>query len=427
METPAPLPPRSPACAALIGRVAAGIEHRIAPIAAGLIDRVIAELGFDPGDAELHEDLIAAAEGSVGLITSMAHAWSDPRIVPPPRDALLWARSLVARDVPAYALIRVYRVGQADYTQLWIAELAASGEPPEVILEAISAVTAFVFSWVDAIMAPLLDAYDDELSRRLRGVEAVRAETIALALSDQPFDAAAASARLRYTLDREHLAVLCWVEPGRPEDDRAGLEAVAETLAGQLGPASSVPLVHRDTPGSVVAWVPRVRLSAAAAGRLARAAGAHDVQVAVGRPGEGPGGFRATYDTARRARRVTRLLHPGQTLTVFADVAVLDLATRDLDAARALAASTLGPLAVATDARAARLIATLRVFFAEGQSYARVSRRLRIHENTIADRVRRALDLTGFAAGQDLSALRLAVELAPLLGVETVPVPGGLR
>jgi len=54
------------------------------------------------------------------------------------------------------------------------------------------------------------------------------------------------------------------------------------------------------------------------------------------------------------------------------------------------------------------------VLLEEGQSFARTGRRLGIHQNTIAYRVRRAIELTG-QDGAGSQALRAAVTLAPLL------------
>jgi DNA-binding PucR family transcriptional regulator len=97
----------------------------------------------------------------------------------------------------------------------------------------------------------------------------------------------------------------------------------------------------------------------------------------------------------------------------YADVAVLDLLTRDVDAARRVARETLGPLA-GDDDGARRLLATLRTYLQEGESFARTARRLGLHENTVSYRVRRAVELAGHADTHG-HALRAAVELVPLL------------
>src|SRR5581483_9063979 len=241
------VPARSAACEAVITRIAASLEPQVEEIAEQLIDRVVLEMEFDSDDLELREDLIAAACGSVRLITVMARSWTDPHIVPPPQDAISWARSLVARRLPAEAIIRVYRIGQAGYHEAWINELAACGAEEPVVIEAIRAVSAFVFTWVDAIFQPLLDAYHQELAKRVSGAQAMRAETIALALSGEPFDQAAASARLRYELGRRHLALIAWTEPDAGDEAHDAIEIHTAAAAAVLAPAQpAAPLIHRD-------------------------------------------------------------------------------------------------------------------------------------------------------------------------------------
>lgn len=407
------VPPRSAACETLIAEVAARLDPLADGIAEQMIDRVTVEMGLPADDEELREDLVAAARGSVLLITVMARSWTDPHVVPPPKDALLWARSLVARNFAIDTLLRVYRIGQSGYHEVWHRELAATGAPAEVVIEAIGAVSAFTFAWVDAISTPLVDAYEDERARRLRGAEAMRSETVALVLSGEPFDVRAVSARLRYDLEREHIALVAWLDADAPEPARDGIEATVTAVARSLTRGDAPALLLRDAPRSVLAWVPRPGDGEAALRQARAVLQGTGVRVALGASGAGAAGFRESHDQARRARRVARLLRRNAALTTYAEVAITDLLTQDLPAARRLTRSTLGPLA-ADDDRARRLLSTLRVFFQEGQSFARTARRLDIHENTIADRIRRALELTGHDR-DDLDALRTAVELAPLL------------
>lgn len=407
------VPVRSPRCALLIERVATRIETQVEAVAGRMIDRVTVEMRLDAADEELREDLLAAARGSVALITVMARSWTDPHVVPPPRDALLWARSLVVRGFPIEALLRVYRIGQAGYHEIWHRELLAEDPPMELAVEAISAISAFTFTWVDTISGPLVEAYEDERDRRRRGADAMRSEAVALALSGKPFDEQAVGARLRYDLRRTHVALVAWVDAEAAEAVRDALEPAVVAAAEILGGGRAAPLLLRPAPRVVHAWVPRVELDDAVLARARAALRPTGVRVALGAAGAGAAGFRDSHDQALRARRVARLLRPAAVLTAYVEVAIADLLTQDLPAAVRLARATLGPLA-GTDDRARRLLATLRAFFDEEQSYARTARHLGIHENTIADRVRRALELTGHERS-DLRALRTAVDLAPLL------------
>lgn len=405
------VPPRSAACEALITEIATRIEPRVDAVAVQLIDRVVAEMDLPADDEDLREDLVAAARGSVALITANARTWTDPHIVPAPHDALIWARSLVARGLAIDSLLRVYRIGQSGYHDLWHRELG-DGDPA-VALEAARAISAFIFTWIDAIAAPLVEAYEDELGRRERGADAIRAETVAEVLGGGPIDVGSASARLGYELERSHVGILAWVEPTAPRSSHDDLERVAGAVATALADCGGRPLVLRQTPRSVVGWVARASLEEGTLDTLRATLAGTGVRVSLGSPADGVAGFRTTHDQARRGRRVARLLRRSSPVVRYSDVAVTDLLTRDPEAARVVAAATLGPLGADNDS-ARRLLATLRVFLQEGQSYARTARRLGLHENTVAYRVRRAVELSG-QPSVEAHALRAAVELAPLL------------
>lgn len=404
------VPPLSRPCATLIGTVAARIELRVDDIARRMIDRVTVEMGLPAQDEDLREDLLAAARGSVALITAMARTWTDPHVVPPPHDALVWARGLVARGLPIDALLRVYRIGQSGYHEIWQRELLATTGDRDLVLEAIAAMSAFTFTWVDAISIPLVEAYEDERLRRLRGVDAIRSETIQALLSGTAIDLPVAEARLGYRLGRRHIALIAWVEPDAPAAALDTLDERLGAVAAVLAASGTRPLVLREEPRVALAWVVPATppVDATAAGRLLEGT---QVQVAIGGVGTGAAGFRSSHGQARRARRVARLLHLGGPVTEYPSVAVADLLTQDIAAAREVAATTLGPLA-ADDANTRRLLSTLRVFLQEGRSYARTSRRLGVHENTVSYRVRRAVALAGAV---DTDALWVAVQLAPLL------------
>lgn len=404
------VPERSAECERLIYDVAAHVEARVGEVSRRLIDRVVHEMALPADDEDLREGLLAAARGSLGLVTAMARSWTDPHVVPPPQDALIWARGLVARGLSIDALLRVYRIGQSGYHDVWQTELASSGADPAVVLEAIAAMSAFTFTWVDAISGPLVQAYEDERARRLRGADAVRSETVQALLSGAAIDEQTASARLGYRLDRQHLGLIAWVEAEAPPGDLDDLEACLSAVAIAVAAPGSRPLVLRESPRIAIGWVVPGRLEDLA-GTVSAAVGEHAVRIAAGTPSQGIDGFRATHDQGRRARRVARLLHRDAQVTSYAQVAVLDLLTQDVEAARRLTRRTLGPLAEDTGA-SRRLLTTLSVFVAQGQSFARAAPLLGVHENTVAYRVRRAVELAGAV---DERTLWAAVELAPLL------------
>jgi DNA-binding PucR family transcriptional regulator len=420
------VPPRSPRCEALMARVASEMDPHTDAIAELLVERIAAEMDLIRDDEDVREDLLATARATAALLTAMVRSWTDPHVVPAPREAVWWAQTLVARGLSIDAVLRVYHIGQSGYHEVWYRQLLASGEDLEIVLEALNALSAFAFTFVDAISAPLVEAYQRELERTMRGVDAVRTEAAEAVLGGGPLNVPAVGARLGYDLERPHLAYVAWVETDAGDDARDALEGVTREVAqalargrvrgarGEQGAAPAArPLLLRVAPRLVFAWVARGSLAPKQLEAVRALLEGTDVHVAVGRPAPGVVGFRRSHEQARRARRVARLLRRSPALTCYEDVAVADLLTRDPDAAREVALATLGPLA-AGDRSSRRLLETLSVYLQEGQSYARTARRLGIHENTVAYRVRRALELTAEPdPGSHL--LRAAVELAPLL------------
>ena len=405
---------RSPACEALITRTAIRLEPHTDEIAERLVERIAYEMPLVRDDEDVREDLLAVARACASLLTSMTRTWSDPHSVPPPQDALEWSRSLGSRRLPMDALLRVFRIGQSGYHDVWHRELAACDEDPAVVLEALAAMTAFTFIWVDALLEPVAVAYEEERERNVRGAHAVRSETVDAIVAGTPIDETLAGARLGYDLQRPHLAFVAWVETDADEAAHDRIEELSAAAAAVLAGASPrPPLMLRVSPRIVHGWVAHGAIGAPeldAAGDLLR--GTH-VRLAVGRPAPGVDGFRTSHEQARRARRVARLLHATAEVTRYEDVAVPDLLTREPEVARRVVETTLGPLA-RDDEAARRLVGTLRVFLEEGQSYSRAARRLDVHENTVAYRVRRVLELTGQEDAGSL-VLRAAVELLPLL------------
>jgi hypothetical protein len=413
------IPERSAACEELVTRVASSIEAYTDDIAERLVERIATEMELVRDDEDVREDLLAVARACASLLTSMTRTWSDPRIVPPPEEALEWARSLAARRLPIEALLRAFRLGQSGYREVWHRELAACEADRGLVLEALKATSAFTYTWVDAVLMPVAAAYEEERERSVRGAHAVRLETVQAILGGEPIDAGAAAARLGYELDRTHVAYVAWVEPDAGEAARDAIERVAAEIPATL--AASAPrraLLLRVAPRVVHAWTHHGRVGPSEERGVRALVAGTEVRVALGRPAAGIEGFARSHAEARRARRVARLLDPAANAIRYEDVSVADLLTRDADAAREVARTVLGPLAEG-DAGSRRLLDTLSVFLEEGQSFSRAARRLGVHENTVAYRVRRVLELTGQRDAGSL-VLRAAVALAPLLATDVV-------
>jgi hypothetical protein len=235
-------------------------------------------------------------------------------------------------------------------------------------------------------------------------------------LSGEVVDVHAMSARLRYDLDREHLAFVVWHDgPEEPDNEglatleRAGLEiAAAVSEARPL----LVPRARLLTAGWV-AWQDN--------GDGGGLAGLHldprefpGVLAACGTASAGVAGFRRGHHEALNARRIAELLRrrPGS-VTHYSDVALAALVSMDLEQARDFVVCELGSLA-AEDDRSARLAATLQVYLEENLSPRRTAQRLGVHENTITNRIRSAQEQLPHPIERRTCELQVALRIVHL-------------
>lgn len=400
----------SPPAAAVIAAIAADMGDRAPEVAALLIDEIAAHLPGALGDEELQDLLAAGATSNVVLLAELGQTLAELDAVAPPPEVVRWARATARAGLSIEDVLGVYRLGHARLWQLWHRELAARVDDPEVLVEAIASASDYLFRWVDAMSRPVAQLHDAERQRRARGLEAARVEAVRALLHGEEV----AESRLGYALGREHVAIVAWLEqPGDPGDDDARLEDAVAAVAGALRPGER-PLLVRGAPRSVWAWVGGAPDAVVPAAALR----GHDgVAVTVGAAGTGAPGFRRSHEEAQLAARVIRARPSGRArtgLTRYEDVALEALLTADRDHARRFAQRHLGGLAAAGE-QAPELARTLRAYLDSGCSYARAGRALGIHENTVAYRLRRALELLGRDAAWE-PELRAALAVAAALG-----------
>lgn len=398
---------------AAVAAAAEDLAARVEEVREIVDERIVAGIGDHR--PEVLENLPDSTRAHMRLVAGMVGAWADPMDVGPPPESIRWARDFVRLGLPVDRLMRSYRLGHAGFWSWWQERLREHADDVDVLAEAMAATSAWTFAYVDAVLQPLIDDYVAQQSRAGARAETVRIEEVRALLDrtgTEP-DVERSSARLRYALRRRHLAFVATVvpDPARPagSDAAAALESVAGVVAEHLGIADA-PLVVPAAGDAVHGWVGGHELDAAAVTDI-RVPG---VVLAFGAPGDGLEGFRETHDQAREAARVARLAgrRAGSSVT-YRDTAVLALLTGDEERAARFAAAALGPLADDSDA-SRRLLATLAVFQEEQLSFAKTARRLGVHQNTIAYRVRRSLELCG---EEDAGSLRLrsAVALAAVL------------
>lgn len=404
---------RSSAVSELLGALRAD-EPRWLDDAIGEITAAIhAELPELGADEDLAAGTLVSTDSVVRLVVEALDDGLPVDGLAPPPPAVDYARELVRRGLPLDTLLRAYFTGHGVFSRRWN-ELCRENLTPHRGADAIEAGSALTFDALAALTRGLVQRYGEERERWLRSATAVRVETVRELLADEPVDAQAAESRLGYPLERHHVALVVWHEAGGDvSGDLAALERVAVELLDPLDPGARlvVPLGNHV----VAAWAAftsgQEAVRAARAVRTTPAAG-----VAAGGEAAGLEGFARSHREALHARRVARLGGPAATGTTrYGDVALLALATADVEHARSFAAAELGALGRAGP-EAQELRATLLAYVEEHLSPRRTARRLGVHENTVANRVKAAEALLGRAvdarAPELLVALRLVAALA---------------
>jgi hypothetical protein len=372
---------------------------------ASIADAIHAELGVDP---DIRPRTRATAESVLWLLAEMVERAQPPDKVRPPYATVDYAREFVMRGVPLETMVRAYHVGHATFFERWVGSLRTRIDDPERLANVIEEGALWTFRYLQALTRDLIGHYATERERWIRNAASVRTDTVRALLAGEDINPASASRRLRYELDREHLAFVVWTdEPDHDDAPIGGLEQQASELARQLG--APRPLLVQLGSQLVGGWIAPPDDAPATPTTVEPPALA-----AVGEPARGVKGFCQSHRQAISARRVARLARarPG-TITRFADTAMTALASVDQQAAREFVAAELGALARRDD-DTLRLAATLRTYLEEHASPRRAARRLGVHENTIKNRVRAIEELRGRPADQRVAETLLALRLARL-------------
>ncbi|KPI03159.1 putative transcriptional regulator, PucR family [Actinobacteria bacterium OK074] len=341
-----------------------------------------------------------------GLFTEPAPA---PALIAP--EALASNAELARRNVPLDRVLRGVRLGHAHLHGRLTAVL--DGQPADVRAAETHRISELLFVYADLQASRLAEEYVAERDRWHRGREAARRRIVDDILAGHAVGAAVAARTLGYELARHHAAfVVTSASPDTPADE---LRLFAAELARAVE-CEQLLTVTADT-GEVWAWTcwptapPRTAFTALP--RLVPERG--PLRAALGPVGHGAEGFRRSHQGAREAQRVARLGSRTGWLCDYADVSTAALLTADPEHARWFAARVLGPLG-AQDPRTGELRETLRVYLAQGRSPQGAAERLFVARNTVTYRVRRAEELLGRPLEPDGLELRLALEIARLLG-----------
>ena len=410
-------PARSPHARAVWEEVlrplAAELQAGVGPLAVDVVQAIreeFPELFEQPGS---FEENVRATESNLALFAELLDRGLDPHRADLPAASGAFARAAVERGMPLTGALRSLRLGHAVLWNRMLPLLRLRTADADQLELAVDLASAWSFALVDALSVLAERAYESERERWLRSASALQAEAIDRLLSGAHVDADTASGRLRYELRRTHLALLAWIENSPVDQDPLRLleDAIAR-VAAALSPTR--PLVQARGTHIIAGWVGSTAgFDAAAIEQLrldARTDGS--VRMALGTPLDGPPGFRESYHQATLARRVALLGNrPAGTITRYGQVALVSLATADLDQASAFVRDVLGPLEPVDDLTR-RIAGTLRAFLQEDSSHSRAAKRLGIHENTVRYRIRQAEELLGRELTTGSLELQVALRIA---------------
>ncbi|MGA2013859.1 MAG: helix-turn-helix domain-containing protein [Solirubrobacteraceae bacterium] len=384
----------------------AGLAEEMADV---LLDS-IPELGRAT-DLDFRASLVLSCEGNLSAIWAQLLAGAVPESITPPPGAIAWAQELVHRGVELPALLRAYRLGH------WLAErrfveVGVELElDPDVRWRTMAHASDHFFAYIDAVCTRLVEDYELEHARWIRGAAAARAELVGAILERRPIDARTATDKLRYDVARRHVAMIVWSDPREETPSAGSLETEAVQLGAAVGggPVLTVPIGERV----LWAWTCGERLVDDAGAISHRMGGG--VRAAIGSCGEGLAGMAESHEQARVARRLAELrdVRSGSIVAYRSGGLSALLAADPAEGVR-FAETELGELIGGTDA-AARLRATLRVYLEENLSPARAARRLGVHQNTVVYRVKRAEELLGHEIEPRRLHLEIALRLAEMI------------
>jgi len=360
--------------------------------------------------------LDASIEGNVTTALYALGHDTPVECVRAPTAALEHARRIAQQGLPVNVLVRIYRLGQRNFTHLAFGELQQIDVPPHARVAIVERITETLFAYVDWMSQQVVEVYEEERERWLETQNSVRALRVREVLDGrQSVDIDSAITAIRYPLRWHHVALVLWYPAAAGEaDELARMQRFVREL-GLAVQAGAAPLFIAADRSTGWAWLssPVAVDGIVAAVREFSLQHRDSPSVAIGSPAAGISGFRRSHGQAVAVRSVVLARKVAKT-TVVANsdpgLAAAALVCGNLEDARTWVAEVLGRLATDTD-NDVRLRETFRVFFNGGASYTLAAEQLGLHFNTVKYRVRRAL----VRRGRPITDDRFDVELALLL------------
>lgn len=341
---------------------------------------------------------------------------SDVLVAPP--AALTFAIAVQHHGIDTAILIQAYRVGQNVAWSWWMEHLARELSDRTLLMEVIDRSSQRMFAYIDAVVAEQVRLWERQRERWTGRLVVQRTAAVRRVLEGAAATEERAARDIGYQLGRELVAGVLWESPPSTARDSPAalerLELTAEAIVGAVG-STRMLLVPAE---SACIWVwcavdaafDLDALERGAAGQLREGQG-----LALSIPGRGLEGFRRGHRQALRAQRFAELSQGVRGVIRFDEVETLCVMSENPELLAEFVARKLGPLGAASSS-ARRLRETLLVWLREGGSASRAAECLRMHKNTVRNRVQRAEQLLGRPLEEDRLGLELALTVVQRVG-----------
>lgn len=393
-------------CGMALERTMRLLSERLMADLPALAERIYAVQSEDPSARRALDDAFSAEVKRRNIAASLHSIFTDlaeghsPR-AQAPATAIEMARVGARASVALTDLVRAYRLAQALTWDVILEQVETLDLKPDERLAVLRIVSRFLFEWNDFVTEELGGAYQQEHDRMYRDRERRTRELIRQLLEGLPVD----SSSLRYNLRGDHVAIVGW---GVGPDE--AIRQLAVDLDASL-------LVTTEAGGSIVAWLGGEALRARDFPEGLRPRASPGTRLAVGRRCAGLDGFRLTHRQATMAHRVALL--NSEPVVLYQDVALVALAGDDSQRLREFVANELGPL-LTDDSRDLVLRDTLRAYFRTGQNAASAGPMLKVHERTVAYRLRTIETRLGCTIRERSEELAVALRVLDLLDESTI-------
>ena len=391
-------------------RTAAELLGNVTAYADDMLGYILERIPEADADDDLRGLTLGSCSSNLEAALSMVRHGIDVSAATAPVTALEHARAMAARGYSVDVMLRFYRIGHAYFSERMLVLITSFVPDPALALAVATDMQRYAFSYVDSISSEVAAEYVAELERIQNRVRAEWTDAVRGLISGDQIDVRRAERTLSHRLTGWQTAFVCWTDR-----DDADLVRVGAAVGAHFG--SPHPLLVPDGAQELWGWISTTRVPGVAPADLAPLADQIPtmIQVSIGIPGQGARGFRDSHAQAQRGRRIIELSGRGVPVSSYAEMALVDTMSGNLDLARAFVTAELGALAVTGRREDEERQALLAVLDAQG-GLAAAAAELGLHRNTVLQRLRRAEERRGRPATQRVVELHAALRLVQVLG-----------